>query len=183
MDITEVNPMPPHYVCPSCQKSSFIDDGSFGSGYDLPIKQCDDCFVELIRDGQDIPFETFLGFKGDKVPDIDLNFSGDFQSQAHEYIRSQEKLGDPELFDVNHAFRAGTISTISGKTGYAYVRNYLELSNQPTKNSEIVRIGKKIEGVKRTTGQHPGGIIVVPADLSIFDFTPIQYPADKTDSD
>lgn len=183
MNITEVNPMPPHYVCPKCKKSEFFLNGEYGSGYDLPIKKCEECNEIYIREGQNIPFETFLGFEGDKVPDIDLNFSGDFQAKAHEYIRSSEKLKDDELFDYNHAFRAGTISTIAEKTGYAFVANYLELIGKQTKKADIIRIAKKIEGIKRTTGQHPGGIIVVPKELSIYDFTPVQYPADKIKSE
>ncbi len=178
MEITEVNPLPPHYVCPKCKQSEFILDGSFGSGYDLPPKNCPDCNVDMLRDGQDIPFETFLGFKGDKVPDIDLNFSGEFQGQAFEFVRSRERLNDPELFDYAHAFRAGTIGTVAEKTAFAYVRNYFELLDKPTRKSDILYVSGNLEGIKRTTGQHPGGIIVVPTHREIYEFTPIAYPAE-----
>ncbi|MFV0246822.1 MAG: PolC-type DNA polymerase III [Mycoplasmatales bacterium] len=178
MNITEINPLPPHYVCPGCKTTEFITDGSYQSGYDLPIKECPTCNVELIRDGQDIPFETFLGFEGDKVPDIDLNFSGDFQQEAFEFVRSKERLGDDELFDYNHAFRAGTIGTIAEKTAYAYARNYFELKGKEAKKSDIILAAKDLEGIKRTTGQHPGGIIVVPNNLDINDFTAVGYPAE-----
>lgn len=178
MDITEVNPLPPHYVCPKCKESEWIMDGSYGSGYDLPPKDCPTCSVDMIRDGQDIPFETFLGFEGDKVPDIDLNFSGEFQGQAFEFVRSRERLNDPELFDYAHAFRAGTIGTIAEKTAFAYVRNYFELLDKPTRKSDILYVSKNLDGVKRTTGQHPGGIIVVPTHREIYEFTPIAYPAE-----
>ncbi|WOO87499.1 PolC-type DNA polymerase III [Mollicutes bacterium LVI A0039] len=180
MEITEVNPLPPHYVCPTCKESEWILDGSFGSGYDLPIKNCPTCDVVMIRDGQDIPFETFLGFEGDKVPDIDLNFSGEFQGQAFEFVRSRERLNDPELFDYAHAFRAGTIGTIAEKTAFAYVRNYFELLDMPTRKSDILYVSKNLDGIKRTTGQHPGGIIVVPTHREIYEFTPIAFPAEDT---
>lgn len=178
MDITEINPLVPHYVCPKCKESHFIEDGSYGSGYDLPIKKCEKCDVEMIRDGQDIPFETFLGFEGDKVPDIDLNFSGEFQANAHNYVRLKDDLNDPELFDFNHAFRAGTIGTIATKTAYAYTRNYFELIDRPARNTDLNYYLRYAEGIKRTTGQHPGGIIVVPSHHEIYEFTAIQYPAD-----
>ena len=182
MDITEINPLSPHYVCPNCKESTFITDGSYGSGFDLPIKNCEKCAIELIRDGQDIPFETFLGFEGDKVPDIDLNFSGVFQAKAHEFVRSQKALNDDELFDYAHAFRAGTIGTIANKTAYAFVNNYYQLKNEKPNQADINYYLKYCEGIKRTTGQHPGGIIVVPHHRSINEFTPIQYPADKEGS-
>ncbi len=178
MEITEVNPLPPHYVCPTCKQSEWIEDGSYGSGYDLPPKNCPTCDIDMIRDGQDIPFETFLGFEGDKVPDIDLNFSGEFQGQAFEFVRSRERLNDPELFDYAHAFRAGTIGTIAEKTAFAYVRNYFELLDKPTRKSDILYVSGNLEGIKRTTGQHPGGIIVVPTHREIYEFTPIAYPAE-----
>lgn len=178
MDITEINPLAPHYVCPKCKKSEFILDGSYGSGFDMPIKTCPDCQVQYKRDGQDIPFETFLGFEGDKVPDIDLNFSGEFQAHAHEFVRSRERENDDELFDVNHAFKAGTIGTIAEKTAYAYAKNYFDLIDKPARKTDISFYVKYLEGIKRTTGQHPGGIIVVPAHREIYEFTPIQYPAD-----
>jgi DNA polymerase-3 subunit alpha (Gram-positive type) len=184
MDITEINPLAPHYVCPSCYHSEFILDGSIGSGYDLELKDCPHCNTNLTRDGQDIPFETFLGFEGDKVPDIDLNFSGEFQSNAHHFVRSKDELNDDELFDIDHAFRAGTIGTIAEKTAYGYVRGYFELINdhKTIYKSDISYYLRFITGIKRTTGQHPGGIIVVPNHRSIYEFTPIQYPADDRKS-
>lgn len=176
MDITEINPLPPHYICPMCKKSSFFTNGEYASGFDLPDKKCE-CGNKFLKDGQDIPFETFLGFEGDKVPDIDLNFSGDFQPKAHDYVRSKDKLEDDELFDLNHAFRAGTIGTLAEKTAFAYTRNYFELQQSKIRKSDILYYSKECEGIKRTSGQHPGGIIVVPNNLSIYDFTPIQFPA------
>ncbi len=182
MEISEVNPLIPHYVCPNCKYSEFIEDGSVASGYDLDIKMCPCCGEELIRDGQDIPFETFLGFEGDKVPDIDLNFSGEFQAQAHDFIHSKDKLDDPELFDDTHAYRAGTISTVADKYAYAYTRNYFELIDQEVNNATIEYNSLLCLGIKTGTGQHPGGVIVVPEELSIFGFTPVQYPANKKES-
>ncbi len=176
MDITEINPLAPHYICKECKKSEFFLKGEYASGFDLPNKKCS-CGADYLKDGQDIPFETFLGFEGDKVPDIDLNFSGVFQSNAHDYVRSKEKLNDDELFDFDHAFRAGTIGTIAEKTAFAYTRNYFELKQSNIRKSDILYYSKECEGIKRTSGQHPGGIIVVPNNLSIYDFTPIQYPA------
>lgn len=194
MGITEVNPLPPHYVCPQChftaikytedEKKRYPRTESEKSldeklqavqiGYDLEEMDCPECGHGLERDGFDIPFETFLGFNGEKVPDIDLNFSGEYQSRAHEYCR--------ELFGEDHTFRAGTISTIAEKTAYGYVRKYFEKKGVPVRNAEVNRIIKKIQGAKRSTGQHPGGIIVVPKEIEFSDIIPVQYPADDITS-
>ncbi len=174
MDITEINPLSPHYICDYCKYSEFVDDDKYACGYDLPNKTCPNCNNELRGEGHDIPFETFLGFDGDKVPDIDLNFSGEYQSRAHDYTKV--------LFGEEFVYRAGTISTIAEKTAFGYVKGFETDKGLSFNNAELTRLSSKCIGVKRSTGQHPGGILVVPDYMDIYDFTPIQYPADDTSS-
>lgn len=171
MGITEINPMPPHYRCPKCKQSEFFENGEYASGFDLPDKKCPDCQVMMVKDGQNIPFETFLGFHGDKVPDIDLNFSGDYQPVAHNFIRV--------MFGPNHSFKAGTVGTLADKKAIGYAKHYQDEHPEiKMNNAEVDRLAIGVTGVKATTGQHPAGIVVLPDDKDIYELTPLQYPSD-----
>ena len=172
--ITEVNPLPPHYRCPACFYTRFVDDGSVECGVDLPDLPCPRCGHRLVRDGYDIPFETFLGFEGDKVPDIDLNFSGEYQARAHQCVE--------EIFGKEHVFRAGTINTLAEASAIGMVKNYAEKNGIHFSKGELLRLARGLAGVKRTTGQHPGGLMVIPREHDVHDFTPLNYPANKGES-
>ena len=177
--ITEVNPLSPHYYCPNCFYSDFESEEvrayAGGCGYDMPDKLCPNCGKPLVKDGFDIPFETFLGFKGNKEPDIDLNFSGDYQSNAHKYTEV--------IFGEGQTYRAGTIGTLADKTAYGFVKNYYEEHGQGKRKCEIERILQGCTGIRRSTGQHPGGIIVLPLGQDINSFTPVQHPANDMTTD
>ncbi|VEU75689.1 DNA polymerase III polC-type [Mycoplasmopsis maculosa] len=172
--ISQVNPLPPHYICKKCKFFELVENPEVRNGYDLDDKECNNCGELVKGEGHNIPFETFLGFKADKVPDIDLNFSGEFQGKIHDEIKN--------IFGENHTFRAGTIQTVAEKTGYGYAKNYMEEVNKDFSDSFALFIGTKLEKIKRTTGQHPGGVIIIPKEFEVYDFTPVNYPANDTES-
>src|SRR5699024_4673289 len=173
--ITELNSFPPHYRCPECQYATVAVPARIGCGQDLPDAYCPQCGAKFAKEGFNIPFETFLGFGGDKVPDIDLNFCGEYQSRAHAYC--------VEMFGSSHVFRAGTIGTVAEKTAFGYVKNYLREREKTVPKAEENRLAAGCVGVKRTTGQHPGGLVVIPQENEIWDFCPVQHPADDPHSD